>query len=156
MGVCIGRSWVATCAILAGCGTSTGLAPPSARDGGASCALDPALVAIAGPEATFCGRVLAAEDQASSRRCAVEAVRAGRAFWTARQSYLLDVEVWHGYARAPDGASYYFVWNSASPPPDGTREWLGYVRCASFGVFPRDGGEDIICSSGAWQVVCDR
>lgn len=147
---------LSTVVLLAGCGTSTGLAPSAEVDGGRSCSIESALEAVAGPGATFCGRVLVGDDPLASRRCAVEAVRSGRAFWTARQGFLLDVEIWHGYARAPDGASYHFSWNSAPPPPDRGREWLGYVRCSRFDVFPRDGGEDIACADGSWTVVCDR
>lgn len=123
---------------------------------GSTCELDPAQREIAGASATFCGRVALGADRAASRQCAIDAVRAGRAFWVAWQGMGIDSEVWSGFAQAPDGTAYSFLWDGDPSGGSDLGARTQRVRCARLTVTTIDGQDEVICEpSGApLETVC--
>ncbi len=123
---------------------------------GSQCELDAAQSDVAGTNATSCGRVALVGDRTASRRCAIEALRAGRAFRVEWQTLGIDSEVWSGLARAPDGTGYSFLWDGGqSFVSNGARTHR--TRCARLEVATVDGEEDVVCQlGGPLEPVCGR
>lgn len=121
------------------------------------CELDPELRALAGPGATACGRVPLGADQSAAHRCAVESLRAGRAFWVQFQRQGIDSEVWAGLARAPDGTGYSYSWDGDPSGGSGVGATAQRSRCARLVVATVDGLEQVVCEGGGpLETVCGR
>lgn len=121
------------------------------------CELDPELRELAGSGATSCGRVPLGGDQSAAHRCAVESLRAGRAFWVQWQRQGIDSEVWAGLARAPDGTGYSYFWDGDPSGGSNAGATAHRSRCARLEVATVDGLEQVVCEGGGpLETVCGR
>lgn len=122
----------------------------------ADCELNPVLRGAAGPGAVACGRAPLSGDQAAAHRCAVEALRAGRAFWVEWQVQGIDSEVWMGVAGAAGGGGYQYLWDG--DPSGGGRVGarIQGTRCGRFEVADVRGRQEVSCREGAsLGTVCE-
>ena len=131
-----------TAALLLGCGST--------------CELDPRVRESAGQGATSCGRVPLGGDQAAAHRCAVEARRAGRAFWVQWQLQGIDSDAWNGLAFAANGTGYSYLWDDdrrGGTNLGGSRTQRAH--CARGEITVIDGREQVICvTDSPLETVC--
>lgn len=119
------------------------------------CELAPELQERAGPGATACGRIPLGGDQSAAHRCAVESLRAGRAFWMEVQRQGIDSEVWSGFVRAPDGTGYSYIWDGDPSGGSNAGARAQSSRCARLEVATVDGLEQVVCvDGGPLETVC--
>lgn len=130
-----------TAALLLGCGST--------------CELDPQVRESAGQGATSCGRVPLGGDQAAAHRCAVEARRAGRAFWVQWQLRGIDSEVWSGLAFAANGTGYSYLWDGDPSGGSGVGPRTQRTHCAGGEITVIDGREQVTCvADSPLETVC--